>query len=252
MMRRLANLVTELLIQLKSSASQSIETETLKQRGSYHLSDEFIIATSGLFDVSLYVIESPDVREAGNDPVEHFCLYGWREGRRPNLYFDPLWYQDRYLPGSDQNPLAHYVRTGEAMGFRPISYFDPIWYTQAYGLERGASALAHYLAHRRSQQLAPNPHFDLAFYLDRHREEIGPNRDPFAHLLRCGAERDLDPSPAFDAAAYRRDVMASAKTSIARTAWAAADLRVPLVHFLDASVGGAGGTITPIRTPSGS
>jgi hypothetical protein len=196
--------------------------------------DEAVIAASGLFDASLYLNEAPDVREAGDDPLAHFCRCGWREGRRPNFYFDPLWYRDRHLPGQDRNPLAHYVRTGEALGWRPVAYFDPGWYAHAYGLRRPVSALGHFLAHRRSQRFAPNPHFDLAFYLARHGAEIGPNRDPFTHLLRGGGS-DLEPSPAFDSAAYRRDVMAVTPSAAGPTPWTTADLHVPLVHFLDAA-----------------
>ena len=49
--------------------------------------DQRLIAASGLFDVSYYLINGVDVAAAGADPVAHFCQHGWREGRRPNLYF---------------------------------------------------------------------------------------------------------------------------------------------------------------------
>ena len=32
----------------------------------------------------------------------------------------------------------------------------------------------------------------------------GRNRDPFAHFLQAGTYRDLDPSPTFSAAEYRK------------------------------------------------
>ena len=35
-------------------------------------------------------------------------------------------------------------------------------------------------------------------------EEVAGNRDPFAHFLQAGTYRDIDPSPAFNAAAYRK------------------------------------------------
>ncbi|MFD0935805.1 hypothetical protein ACFQ12_11520, partial [Methylobacterium trifolii] len=164
-----------------------------------------LIAGSGLFDESVYLVEGPDVREAGADALEHFCRYGWREGRRPNLYFDPAWYREVYgrAGEADENPLVHYLRAGEVLGCRPVPYFDPAWYRRTYGLGPGTGALAHFLAHRRGQGVSPNPLFDPAFYLARHGAEIGANRDPFMHLIRCGATRDLDPSSAFDSAAYR-------------------------------------------------
>jgi hypothetical protein len=40
---------------------------------------------SGLFDAAWYLLENSDVRASGLDPLSHFCRYGWREGRRPNL-----------------------------------------------------------------------------------------------------------------------------------------------------------------------
>jgi len=207
-----------------AARSWSVQARLLRERR--------LIAGSGLFDESLYLFEAPDVMREEAEPIEHFCRFGWREGRRPNLYFDPLWYRDRYLEGADRNPLVHYLTIGESAGCRPVCYFDPHWYARTYRLPSRANALAHYLAHRRSQRFAPNPDFDLAFYLDRYGVEIGPNRDPFAHHLRFGAARDIDPSPHFDAGHYRKSTMTD-RTPEMRTPWAAADLRVPLVHYLD-------------------
>lgn len=198
-----------------------------------------LIAGSGLFDVSYYLMNGADVEAAvgaGADPVQHFCLHGWRENRRPNLFLDPGWYRSRYgdVLAAEENPLAHFIRSGERAGCRPVPFFDPAWYRSAYRIGRRASPLAHYLRHRRTQQVAPNPHFDLAFYLARYGAEIGPNRDPFMHHLRNGAAgRDLDPSPGFDAARYRREAMAG--DARVWTGLIAHEMRVPLVHYLDAS-----------------
>ena len=193
-----------------------------------------LIARSGLFDTSYYLMNCADVQAAGADPLRHFCDYGWRENRRPNLFFDPDWYRSRYLANSDENPLVHYLGGGESAGCRPVPFFDPAWYRSAYHLGVEVSPLAHFFAHRRSWQVAPNPHFDLAFYLALHAQEIGRNRDPFMHHVRNGAVgRDLDPSPSFQAAVYRRAVM----VGDARI-WSgliAHEMHVPLVHFLDAS-----------------
>ena len=59
-----------------------------------------------------------------------------------------------------------------------------------------------------------------------------PNRDPFAHLVRCGAVRDLDPSPQFDSRAYRAANMGA--PSAAPQSLAMHEMLVPLVHHLDA------------------
>ena len=192
-----------------------------------------LIAGSGLFDESYYLIQAPDVHEAGADAIDHFCGHGWREGRRPNACFDPAWYRELYLADAPEaNPLLHYIRKGEPAGCRPIAFFDPAWYRRAYGLKSSQLALRHYLESRRSQRVAPNAEFDLDFYLARHRDEIGRNRDPFAHLIRCGAARDLDPSPRFDSRAYRAASMGAPPPG--PQTLAIHERRVPLVHYLDA------------------
>ncbi|MGY2046545.1 hypothetical protein [Methylobacterium sp. JK268] len=198
-----------------------------------------LVRGSGLLDLNYYLMEGQDVLRAGVDPVAHFCRFGWREGRRPNLCFDPGWYRARYLADAPEaNPLAHYAGGGEAAGCRPIAYFNPAWYRRTYGVPNDQLCLAHYLAHRRSQAVAPNGLFDIPFYLARHGREIGPNRDPFGHLLRLGATRDLDPCRVFDSAAYRATQMGAAEA--APTDLTGHERRVPLVHFLDGLLGPAG------------
>jgi hypothetical protein len=167
--------------------------------------DEYsVIQASGLFDVNYYLANYPDVRELGEDPLQHFCRFGWAEGRRPNPYFDPDWYAGTYLDKARRdNPLVDYIQVGEARSRRPIVYFDPGWYRLTYDLSDDVSSLHHYLLNRRSQEFSPNPHFDLQFYLKRHGHEIGRNRDPFSHFLRAGITGTLNPNSFFDSASYR-------------------------------------------------
>ncbi len=227
---------------LEQRASDVFRTSPEPSRaGATSASDErdgaAALRTSGLFDASLYLVEGPDIRAAGWEPLAHYRRWGWREGRRPNLYFDPAWYRAHHLRGEEIDPLAHYVHRGEENGLRPIATFDPSWYGRRYALSAGASPLAHFLANRRSQRFAPNADFDLAFYKAGHGAALGPNRDPFAHFLLEGMTRDLDPSPGFDAAAYRAQCMSNAPGEPVETgssAWTRAERQIPLVHFLDA------------------
>ena len=162
-----------------------------------------IVATSGLIDPSYY---GTDVLAAKLDPAEHFCRHGWREGRKPNSYFDTLWYQQTnpLVARLKIDPVVHYVLEGETAGRRPVPYFDPLWYRKTYAIPPGQVALAHFLTHRHSQAFSPTPLFDVAWYVEQHAEVVGGNRDPFAHFLQAGTYGDIDPSPAFDAAAYRK------------------------------------------------
>jgi hypothetical protein len=171
--------------------------------------DVQVVTNSGLIDPNYYLINGSDVHDAALDPIQHFCRYGWREGRKPNIYFDMHWYLHTN-PGVAQlqiNPLVHYILEGEAAGRRPVSYFDPVWYRETYGIEPGQNALRHYLAHRRSQAFSPTPLFDVAWYVENHPDEVGTNRDPFAHYLQAGTFSDIDPSPQFSAEQYRRQHM---------------------------------------------
>jgi hypothetical protein len=193
-----------------------------------------VVQSSGLFDVSYYLLNGSDVAKAKVDPIEHFCTFGWREGRRPNHFFDPHWYCERYLGGLGvaSNPLVHFIEQGERTGFRPINFVDTIWYRAEYAIATSESCLTHYLANRRSQSVAPNSFFDVEFYMDKHCHEIGRNRDPFMHLVRHGAAmKDFNPSSEFDSARYRREVLAFDLTI--RTGLISHEMRVPLVHYLD-------------------
>jgi hypothetical protein len=196
--------------------------------------DPSIVRDTGLLDPNYYLINGSDVHDAELDPVQHFCRFGWREGRKPNLYFDTNWYL-RTNPGVARmriNPLVHYILEGERAGRRPIIYFDPAWYHEHHGIGAYENALAHYLAHRRTQAYSPNALFDAAWYVGRVGPKLGPNRDPFAHYLQAGILEDVDPSPRFNAAEYRRQHLG--RPSRVFRHLMRPDKHNPLVHYLEA------------------
>ncbi len=217
------------------------------------LSDEQLATDMDLFDISYYLASYADIRESSLDPAMHFMSYGWREGRRPNPYFDPTWYAKTYLAERAENPLLHYIISGERAGNRPIVYFDPGWYRQTYGLGPDDSPLRHYLRNRRSRRYSPFRLFDVDWYLARYGAQVGLNRDPFAHYLRVGILQNIDPGPAFDAERYRRAHMEQ-DTPAARPAAGAEILEKlrrehlhPLVHFLLNEASGGIGIIGPLE-----
>jgi len=168
-----------------------------------------VVTASGLMDPNYYLINGTDVHEAKLDPSEHFCRYGWREGRKPNIYFNTTWYlqTNPLVARLKINPVVHYTLAGEMAGRRPVPYFDPAWYRATYEVPTGEVALAHFLTHRRSQAFSPTPLFDVTWYVEQHAEDVVGNRDPFAHFLQTGTYKDINPSPAFNAAAYRKRYM---------------------------------------------
>ena len=196
--------------------------------------DYDIVTNSGLIDANYYLINGSDVYESAIDPALHYCRFGWREHRRPNIYFDPVWYAETNpdVARLQVNPLVHYLVEGERRNRRPVPYFDPGWYRETYGIPEDRVTLAHYLTHRRSQKVSPNPMFDVAWYVAQHLESMGPNRDPFAHYLQAGTLGDQDPSPGFNAAEYRRQHLGRVSRGMRHVL--RPDRDNPLVHYLRA------------------
>lgn len=73
------------------------------------------------FEVEFYLQANIDVAEAGQDPLEHFLLTGWMEGRDPSPRFSVRDYLETYpdIAEAGINPFVHYIRAGRAEGRIP-------------------------------------------------------------------------------------------------------------------------------------
>ena len=91
-------------------------------------------AVAELFDPGYYLATNPDVRSAGLDPLAHFLMTGWREGRNPSRSFDVGYYQraNPDVAAAGLNPLVHYGWSGATEGRLPCR---PL-HTLRSGLER--------------------------------------------------------------------------------------------------------------------
>ena len=168
------------------------------------------LRSSGLIEPAYHRINQADRHIGELDPVLHHCRFGWRLGWRPNTAFDPVWYKETNPDAARLriNPLMHYILEGEPASRRPCPWFDPAWYRTEHAVPADRLALAHYLEHRHTGTVSPNPLFDAAWYVARHGGTIPPGVDPFSHYLALGAMEDIDPSPRFDARAWRHLHMA--------------------------------------------
>jgi hypothetical protein len=72
----------------------------------------------GLFDAVFYLETYPDVRAGGVDPLQHYLVRGWREGRNPSPGFETRFYLDAYADAraSGLNPLVHHALYGAREG----------------------------------------------------------------------------------------------------------------------------------------
>jgi len=146
-----------------------------------YFEDDRMIVQSGLFDSKWYLAAYPDVKAAGVNPLFHYCTHGWKEGRKPNFYFEPDWYRENYAPelGAWRNPLCDYIERGEKQDARPSAHFDTSWYRAQHGLSNDESALRHYLVNRLTGLAAPLPSFNVAQYCYEHPEIVASGADPF-------------------------------------------------------------------------
>ncbi len=126
------------------------------------------------------------------------------EGKRPNLYFDPAWYLERYPDVRDAgiDPLFHYFVQGEFEGRRPGPLFEGPWYRATYKVPGEENALVHFLAHRNSGVVSPIPDFDVEHYLRENMDVKEAGVDPFEHYISWGYREERNPSPAFNTRYY--------------------------------------------------
>lgn len=68
------------------------------------------------FDENYYLATYPDIAAGGINPVEHYAIHGWQEGRDPAPWFSTKGYLDIHHDIRHQgiNPFYHYVKYGRA------------------------------------------------------------------------------------------------------------------------------------------
>ena len=73
------------------------------------------------FDRGYYLSRYPDIAAAKVDPIWHYCVTGWREGRDPSAGFDTHYYlrENRDVAKAGINPFAHYVGSGRYENRKP-------------------------------------------------------------------------------------------------------------------------------------
>jgi len=179
-----------------------------------------IIGHSGLFDTTYYLSRNPDLQSLGTAALGHYHRHGWREGRKPNAYFDPSWYLAQNRDVTD-DPLLHYILHGEAQGRKPVAWFDPVWYGQTHAVPQGMLALTHYLLNRHSHDITPMPAFDPAFYLQTYPDVAASGLDPLEHYMIQGFREVRKPFASFDPVFYRSRYLRHAPDAN------------PLLHYLE-------------------
>ncbi|MCW6511630.1 trypsin-like serine peptidase [Lichenifustis flavocetrariae] len=134
---------------------------------------------SPLIDVPYYLLNNPDVENAGVSAVAHYNGSGWHEGRDP----DPLFSTNGYLDTNTDvaragvNPVQHYDQSGWKEGRDPSAEFSTILYEQRNPdvAAAGIDPLSHYLSFGEAEGRTALPAIG-------HGDEIG-DFDPHYYLL---------------------------------------------------------------------
>jgi hypothetical protein len=84
------------------------------------------IINSDLFDRENYLRNNLDVARDCAELIKHYLRSGWRQGKKPNPYFDTAWYLQAYpeVCKSGANSLYHYVVSGWKQGHDPSPRFS--------------------------------------------------------------------------------------------------------------------------------
>ncbi len=189
-----------------------------EQRLAQIMSKARVLVETGFFDEAYY--RENNAMPPGLDLFEHFFLTGYKEGRRPNAVFDPLWYLSAYpeVAASGFNPLLEYALVGEREGRNPSPQFDVRWYRKNYRLDDKTSPMLHYLQNFTGP-FSPIPEFDAEYYLAANSDVAAAQMNAFEHYLHTGFKEGRSPSPRFNANAYARRMLRNEK-----------DVN-PIVHF---------------------
>lgn len=86
----------------------SLKSRVLNIKGYYS------IKRNNLLDIGFYLKNNRDVRLSGMDPVIHYIVYGYKEGRRLNPHFNGENYFKTHMDITESNlsPLVHYSLYG--------------------------------------------------------------------------------------------------------------------------------------------
>ncbi|QOP42673.1 glycosyltransferase [Sulfurimonas sediminis] len=99
-------------------------------RVDYQNQDCQTILDSGLFMFDWVETIYQDLIQ--QDSLLHYCIFGHKEGRNPNPFFDTNWYKSQYPEVENENPLVHYITKGWKEGNNPSYKFDVNKYLENY------------------------------------------------------------------------------------------------------------------------
>lgn len=214
-------------IDLESKAMKSMFKLYARKRRSKSGSiakDIGIIKSSHVFSEEYYKSNYPDVAGQSFDPLRHYCVHGWHEGRNPCAEFDTLFYisENPDVVESGMNPLVHWILHGRQEGRRglPSSHgnantkknhvtnvdlsprgnevdyniilssgeFDEEYYLKNNPdiVHSSMNALKHFSKFGWKEGRNPSAKFHTRFYMENNSDVSDGGINPFVHWLLYG------------------------------------------------------------------
>lgn len=175
---KFANAVGKLSTGLASKNSKGPLRSTTKPASEVHkpandTNDQALVSNSIFFNPGWYLATYPDVALAQANPLRHYLLTGWQEGRDPSPNFRSTWYLENYPDAclSGMNPLLHYLKIGISLGYLPVppemANSEPVS-EPTKQLETGLDL------------------FDPAWYLIVNPDVASAGMDPYQHYINWG------------------------------------------------------------------
>jgi hypothetical protein len=184
-----------------------------------------LITEAGLFDASFYLVQKPELKGTGIDPLAHFLEQGSAEGTDPHPLFDTSYYleQNPDVVRIGVNPLLHFIRHGAQEGRDPHPLFDTSYYLEQNPdvARAGENSLVHFIECGAYEGRNPNPLFDVSYYLEQNPDVANLSLNPLVHFVQFGVHEGRDPHPLFDISYYLQENPEVAMAGLN-----------PLVHFI--------------------
>ena len=112
---RRASRLNRMAVKLRTKTRELVATFKRRTSKADIEAEAKAIQDSGLFDPDFYLAFYPEYKRECQDPVEHYCRFGWKSGKNPSDEFDTDFYLETNddIRESGMNPFLHYVNAGQ-------------------------------------------------------------------------------------------------------------------------------------------
>ena len=167
------------------------------------LSEEDVALMRASFDADYYRETCPDIAANNLDPLEHFCLFGWKENRDPAAWFSTHSYLlvNQDVKAAGENPFLHYLRYGRLEERQIIGRLEGRQITPVDGGKVSDAPSIEGLSVEDVALIRAS--FDADYYRETYPDIAANNLDPLEHFCLFGWKENRDPAAWFSVQRYR-------------------------------------------------